>query len=205
MTGLTTTQLAQSLDLTKGRISQLVASGRLDGCFTGDGRARRFDLDACAAALNKSLDKGQSLGNGAKTKRKIKELTASAIPETASPKPDAPLPARDPDRYELAKIQIAEEEARRKRRQNAEAEGHFVLAAEVERQIAQQIGQEVAEFETALRDGARAVADRLGVDYRTTRQILIEGWRDHRQARADALAARAASGTMGAEEEAEDI
>ena len=39
------TTLAQRLGVSKARISQYVAQGTLAGCFTGEGRARRFDLD----------------------------------------------------------------------------------------------------------------------------------------------------------------
>lgn len=197
MAGLTATGLAEQLGLSKGRISQLVADGRLDGCYSGEGRARRFDLGACVEALNRKLDPGQMLGNGAETKRRIAELDLGEDDEDDSQPTGAParksdtLAPRDPDRYELARIQKVEEEARRLRRANAEADGTMVLAATVRRQVARQIGQEVAEFETVLRDAARRVADRLGVDYRTVRQVLIDSWRDHRGARATKLAEQA--------------
>ena len=53
------TQLATELGITKGRVSQYVSEGKLDGCFTGDGRARRFDVGKVRAALDQRLDPGQ--------------------------------------------------------------------------------------------------------------------------------------------------
>ncbi|MCB1341091.1 MAG: hypothetical protein KDK24_08500 [Pseudooceanicola sp.] len=209
MAHLTASQLAAELNLSKGRISQLVADGRLDACYSGEGRGRRFDLQACADALNRKLDPGQMLGNGAATKQRLAAVRADETDEDADPiRPDRPgdvLTPRDPDRYELARIQKVEEEARKLRRSNAEAEGTVVLAASVSRQVAQQISQEIAEFETVLREAARRIADRLGVDYRTARQIMVETWREHRGARTEALAARASSARMDDEERAADI
>ncbi|SMO98971.1 hypothetical protein SAMN06265173_14817 [Thalassovita litoralis] len=206
MVGLTATQLAEELGLTKGRVSQLVAAGRLDGCFSGDGRGRRFDLQACVSLLGRNLDAGQMLGNGASTKRRLSELQSGAgdtEPAEFVPRSGTELHPKDSDRYELARIQKVEEEARRLRRANAEAEGTVVLASAVRRQVTQQIGQEIAEFETVMREAARQMADRFGVDYRAARQVLVEAWRAHRGTRQAKLSERASTTEMSdAEQEA---
>jgi len=217
---LTTTELAGALQVTKGRVSQWVKEQKVAGCYHGEGRARRFDLAKVAAALGKTLEPGQMMGNGAATRSRLKEirqggkgareddgLNLDAVDEEDAPpgKPvlrdGALLPQADPDRYELARIQKAEEEARRLRRQNQEAEGAFVLASEVEQAVARQMAQEIAEVETVLRDGARAVADRLGVDFKTVRLILVEAWRGHRGQRSQLLAQEANGRPMTAAEQ----
>lgn len=187
MTTLTTTQLAAQLGLSKGRISQYVSSGRLDGCYRGDGRARRFDLDKVSAALRGDLDPGQMMGNGAKTKAALKEIGAGSKAPAQSQRRDGELSPKDPDRYELARIQKVEEEARRLRRLNAEADGLYVLASEVESDVAKQIGREIAEFENVLKESARIVADTLGVDFKSVRKILIDEFRAHRKNRSAVL------------------
>ncbi|PKP67930.1 MAG: hypothetical protein CVT83_07585, partial [Alphaproteobacteria bacterium HGW-Alphaproteobacteria-5] len=160
------------MGLSRARISQYVSEGKLDGCYSGEGRARRFDPGAVAKALGRRLDVAQMLGNGAETKRALATLQERGQ-DTPAPAPKSrqidggELVEKDPDRYELARTQKTEEEARKLRRLNAEAEGTFLLASEVERQIARQMAQEIAEFETVLRDGARRVADKLGVDFKT--------------------------------------
>ena len=35
---MNSTQLAQELGISKGRVSQYVAQGKLDGCFSGEGK-----------------------------------------------------------------------------------------------------------------------------------------------------------------------
>ncbi|MCV2870645.1 hypothetical protein OEW28_18690 [Defluviimonas sp. WL0002] len=210
MPHLTTTELAAELSVTKGRVSQWVSQGVLEGCYTGAGRARRFDLEKVAESLGRKLDKGQMLGNGLKTRRAIREVTAGeAEKKPAEPgKParkDGPLGEGDPDRMELAKIQIAEENLRKVRRDNEAAEGHYVLASEVERQTRQILAQEIAEVENVLRDGAREIADRLGVDFKSARKILIDRWRDHRRTRTEALQAAADAADLTDAERKADI
>lgn len=210
---LTTTELAARLQVTKGRVSQYVSAGKLDGCFTGEGRARRFDLQMVCEALGRTLDFGQMMGNGAGTRRALAEIrddeggdeaAPPASTKTGKPRDGAELPQGDAGRYELARAQKAEEEARRLRRQNLQDEGRYVLAEEAERQVARVLAQEIAEFEAVLRAGARAIADRLGVDFKTARQILIETWRGHRSERAAQLAQDAGAGQMTSAELAAD-
>lgn len=206
---LTASELAAKLGVSKGRVSQYVSAGKLDGCFRGDGRDRRFDLAAVAAALGKRLDPGQMLGNGAATRKALRDLEAdeddAAVPPPPSRRSDGPLPAQDPGRYELARIQTAEENLRRIRRTNELDDGTLVLAAEVDRQVARAMMKEIGQFEAVLRDGARTIADRLGVDFKVARQILLDTWRKHRSDRADALAEEAAVAEMTDDERAADI
>ncbi|SDX81531.1 hypothetical protein [Roseicitreum antarcticum] len=202
MGNLTASDIANHFDVSRARVSQWVSEGKLDGCYQGEGRSRRFDAAAVATALGKTLDPGQLMGNGAQTRRQIRSQGSDA--PTPAPKKDALLAASDPDRYELARIQNAEEDARRKRRDNQRDEGRWVLAEEVQRQSAKALAQEIAQFETVLRDGARAVADRFGVDYREARALLMDLWRTHRVIRTDRLTEQVASVDMSAAEMEDD-
>lgn len=194
-------QLAEVLGVSRARVQQYVAQGKLDGCFTGEGRGRRFDLDQVAARLGRALHPGQMLGNGAGTKRALQALNDGSAPQIVPraparvpegmPQRDGELPRNDPDRYELARTQKAEEEARRLRRENQLAEGSLVLASEVERQVARRMAQELAEVDNVLRDAARRLADTMGVEFRAARKVLVDTWRAHRAGRAEALDAEA--------------
>lgn len=205
MTLLSATALAEQIGVTKGRISQYVAEGKLDGCFEGDGRNRRFDLSKAAAALGKRLDPGQLMGNGAGTKKAIGLLDAGSVPEPRRAAGASQLPSDDSDRYNMARTLKAEEEARRLRRQNAEAEGSYVLASEVAIQTRRQIAQEVSEFENVIRDAARQVADECEVDFKVVRTIMLKTFRAHREKRAAALERTAEAAGMTAAEEAGQI
>ncbi|WP_323041136.1 hypothetical protein [Gemmobacter sp.] len=208
------TELAAQLGLSKARVSQYVSQGVLDGCFEGDGRSRRFDPDRVKAALKRNLDPGQMLGNGSKTRAALKaeprpmSAIAAAISEPRTPVStytDGALSASDLDRYELARIQSAEEDARKKRRENEREEGRWVLADEVQRQTARAIAQEVAQFETVIRDAARAAADHFGLDFREVRKVLMDQWRSHRGIRASDLETAADQANMTETEKAEQV
>lgn len=214
MAMINSTQLATELGVSKARVSQYVSEGKLAGCYTGEGRSRRFDLAKCAAALGKRLDPGQMMGNGSATKAALSKIQSDDAPRAkplTEPRRQSgsgaeAITGTDPDRYELARIQKAEEEARKLRRQNAEAEGHYILASEAAQMTTKLIAQEIAEFETAvIRDGSRMVADKLGVDFKTVRQIMVEAWRGHRAGRAEALTAQADAAELTEIEDAENI
>jgi len=210
-------ELARRLGVSRARVSQYVSQGKLHGTYTGDGPHRRFDVAAAARQLGRVLHPGQMLGEGAATRQRLRELTAGngesdlrlpaprPAPVDAGLRDGAELPRGDLDRYELARTQKAEEEARRLRRQNLEAEGTFVLAASVEAQVARLLAQEVAEMEGAIRDGARKVADELGVDFKRVRRLLTEVWRAHRATRAAALAGQAEAAGMADDEAGADV
>ncbi len=207
---LTASELADKIGLSKGRITQLVTSGKLAGCFVGEGRNRRFDLDKSVRALKGGLDRAQMLGNGAETKRRLGELSSPAAegeeaPRSTAPRSDSPLLAGDSDRYELARAAKAEEDLRAMRLRNGREEGLYVYASEVERQVASMLSQEIAEFENVLRDGARAVADQLGVDFKAARKILIDHWRQHRAKRSTQLAQDANGAELLPTEQENDI
>lgn len=211
MQTLNATELAARLNLSKGRISQLVSEGRLEGCFSGDGRSRRYDPEMVALKLKGSLDQGQMLGNGAATSKAISDVLAGGSGETPAQKPasgkssDGALPESDDDGYRMARQAKLSEEVRRIRRQNELDEGTMVLASEVERQVEKVLGQEIAQVEEMLRTGARAVADKFGVDFRAVRQILLEVWRAQRQVRSVGLDEQADAAEMSDAEKAADI
>lgn len=210
MTGVSASDLARELGVSRGRVSQYVSAGQLDGCYSGDGRARRFDLSLVASALGRRLDRGQMLGNGAATKAALQKISFendAGDDGGADSPPVAPisyargtgateLPPGDVSGYDMARTQIAMEDARRKRRDNLVAEGQYVLADEAARQVSRAIGQEIREFETVLRDGARRIADTLGVDFLQARQLLIGQFRAHRSSRAAILQDQAQSEPM---------
>ncbi len=193
---LRASELADKLQVSRGRVSQLVAGGKLDGCFEGDGAGRRFDLAKSAEALGKRLDPGQMLGNGAGTRRALKEITAhQELHKAEAPRKlteSVPLTPMDLDRYELARTAKAEEDLRTARLRNGREEGLYVLASEVERQVSRLLGQEMRETEAFLKEVARKLADQMQVDFKVAKKVLMDSWRGHRQGRADALDGAAA-------------
>lgn len=181
MTQVSSSELAIRLDVSKGRVSQWVTEGKLRGCFTGDGRARRFDLDAVLVALGRNLDTAQSLGNGRAT---LAAIGAIADPELPDDLDDDGLTNVNKARYDTARTMLIEERARAARYDNAQREGSLVLVSEVEAQVLAQIGLEMAQIESFLRAAAKDVASATGADARKVRAALTAAWRRHRGERA---------------------
>lgn len=194
MPTVTASELAKVLDVSKGRISQYVGEGKLEGCYSGEGRGRRFDLAKCADALGRTLDPGQMMGNGSGTAEAIRGLAGSSPATVAPTEPrEATLPRADAeaDRYQRARADIAETQAVQGRLKLAEMEGRYVLATEVDLQVRRAIASEIAEFETVLRTGAQKVAAEFGLEAPAVRAILTTLWRSHRARRAEVAAAQA--------------
>ncbi len=204
---MTATELARELGVDKSRVSQYVREGKLDGCFVGEGRNRRFDLERVAQRLNRTLHPGQLLGNGASTKQALRQIAADANTEVPvrTAREGSVLPEADPDRYELARIQKLEEEARALRRRNAEAEGIYVLASEAALQTTRLVAQEIAEVEAVLRESARRIADEMHVEFKTARDIMLRTWREHRSGRTSLLQGHAEAAELSEAERAADI
>lgn len=202
--GLRAVELAQQLGLSKGRISQLVGEGRLNGCYEGDGTHRRFDPVKVAVALQAKLDAAQMLGNGAGTKRALRAILQEQPAPTFHPKSEQMSPS-DPDRYELARSAKAEEELRAMRLRNGREEGQYVLASEVDRNVSRVVAQNLAETEAFMKEVAALVAGKMGIDQRQVRQIILDGWREFRTNRAKDLAAAADDADLSDIELAEQI
>lgn len=210
---VTGSELARIFGVSKQRVHQWVKEGKLAGCYDGEGHHRRFDLGKCADALGKRLDPGQLMGNGATTKEALMKIQRRDVP-TANPLTDqvdgtgsgsGPTSGLDPDSFEAVRIQKTQEETRRLRRINAESEGRYVLATEAAQATTRLLAQEIAQFETALRNGSWMVADKLGVDFKTVRQLMVEAWRGHRNDRSAALDALAEGTELSEAERSEDI
>jgi excisionase family DNA binding protein len=203
MTELNTTELAVRLGVSKGRVSQWVSEGKLRGCFTGDGRNRRFNLEAVGVALGKTIDIAQGLGNGRKTLQAI-SAEEIAADELTGDELDG-LTNAQKARYDAARTMLVEERARAARYDNSQREGTLLLAAEVERQVIAQIGQEMAAFESYIRAAAKVVADANNLSPRAVRQQLLQVWRQHRGERATGAEARAAKAKATTAEKAADF
>lgn len=205
MTTVNASGLAKALDVSAGRISQYVSERKLDGCFVGEGRARRFDLEKCAAALGRTLDAGQMMGNGAGTAKALRDLAAPDLDLSEDRDGAASIPRADPDadRYQRARADMAEQKATEGRLKLAELEGRYVLATEAALEVRRALAAEVTEFETVLRTAAQQIAAEHGLDAPTVRAVLVKAWREHRQRRADLAAAQAESAEFSDAEAAE--
>lgn len=199
MNNLTTTALAKELGVTPGRVSQMVASGQLDGCYSGEKRDRRFDLDKCAVRLNKVLHPGQMMGNGRRTKKRLHQKIAPTASQGNI------LSLNSNTSYDAARTQKAIEEARTLKRKNEEQAGRYVLASEVELTISRLLIQEISEIEVFLKKVARKLSDKYNLNFRLIRKEIMDDFRMQRVARDKALKGKAKTKKLSTTEKKADI
>lgn len=195
----TAKELAGALSVSKSRVSQMVAEGKLAGCFTGEGRQRRFDPVKAARALNMTTDFGQSLGNGSAGRAARAEILGGTPPDA---KPDTVLPRHDPDTAALLQEQIKAEDLKTKRRRNAQEDGTAILASAAAAQITAAIAQINADIAQMLNQAARTIADEFDVDFSAAKATLKRVHREHREKQAALAAKRAGAATFTSDEKA---
>lgn len=191
MGGVTAARLAEILGVSRGRVSQLVSEGKLDGCYAGEGRARRFDVHKCAQALDRKLDLGQRMGNGAGTADAIQRLRAATDMEAVEPGSALPRAAdgdADANRYQRARAELAEARALKERLNLAATEGRYVLASEVELSTKRAIAAEIAEMEAFVRQAAERIAVEHELPAAEVKATLRGLWRAHRERRSRSAA-----------------
>lgn len=132
-----------------GRVSQWVAAGLLADALVGEGRAAQIDVERADAALRRSLDVAQVMGQG----RTLPPPPAAAPVVAAAPAAPGPLlPVADDDaaRMQRAKANSAEMTAERQRRELLEERGVYVRAAEARNAFSRALAGWVSATETFL-------------------------------------------------------
>lgn len=143
----TKSEFAAMVNLSPGRISQLIKDGRISpGALEGEGRNARIIVDRAKSELARTLDPSQSFGlNGMKTRA---ALTGAATPPL-SPVPDTSQMILQ-EKLVQARLQTL-----RMQRDEALEEGRYILADEAKAKIAAAASQTLAILET----GQSAMAD----------------------------------------------
>lgn len=181
-------EFARMVNLSPGRVSQMISEGKISDCLVGEGREQRIDADKAIEKLKLRRDPGQALGNGAKA-----QLNAPA-PAAA---PAAPAPPSESDDISLklqrAKLEEAEFRNRKLREEALARAGTYVLADDVKAETARLASRLLQLFETGLMDVATEIASTFKLPQRDVLHMLKTKIRDVRTNVSAELAAEAAS------------
>jgi len=180
-------KFARMVNLSPGRVSQMISEGKISDCLVGEGREQRIDADKAIEKLKLRRNPGQALGNGAKA-----QLTAPA-PAAA---PAAPAPPSESDDISLklqrAKLEEAEFRNRKLREEALARAGTYVLAEDVKAETARLASRLLQLFETGLMDVATEIASTFKLPQRDVLHMLKTKIRDVRTNVSAELAAEAA-------------
>ncbi len=170
----TKAEFAAMSGVTKGRVSQWLRTGKIDGAaIVGEGRHARIDVEAARRQLDARLDVSQRLGANGKAK----------LDGVSSDPTDAAI-----KRQRLAQLELANERARA---EAAASAGRYVEADVMRQELGRVAGRLVAAFEGALPELAAAIAAGSGLPQRDALHALRGAWRAVR-ARLAGLEAEAA-------------
>jgi hypothetical protein len=158
-------EFARMVNLSPGRVSQLIKDGRIADCLVGEGREARVDAEKAIEKLKLRRDLGQALGNGAKT-----QLVMPA-PTTA-----APMAISESDEISLklqrAKLEEAEFRNRKLREEQRARAGTYVLAEDVKAETARLASRMLQLFESGMMDVATEIASTFKLPQRDVLHML---------------------------------
>lgn len=176
-------EFAKLVNLSPGRVSQLITAGKLKGALVGDGRSARVDVDKARDALKLRLDPGQRLGNGAETR----------LGEDTSDDLDLKL--------KQAKLAQAEAGNRRAREDELTRRGVYVRAEHASAEAGKLASTILQMFEGGLTDVAAEIAAEFKLTARDVTHLMRKRFRDVRARVSEQLASEAAGITQLIEEE----
>lgn len=175
---------ASMIGVSKGRVSQYIADGKLTGSsLVGRGRTAKVRVERACEELRMTLDISQRLGNGIDTKLDLDQhpQRQPVMSHAAAPAP-APVitpQERKPPETLSAEAQIKQERlkslqfANRKAAVEEEAaSGRFILAADAQAQMTGIAGQMLQVFEGGLADFASAISEQFKVPHRDALHLL---------------------------------
>lgn len=179
-------EFARMVNLSAGRVSQMISEGKLSDCLDGEGRNARIHVEKAIEKLKLRRDPAQALGNGAKANL----VTPAAVPAPAA----APPTESDDISLKLQRAKLAEAEFRnRKLREEEKArEGIYVKAEDVQAETAKLATSLLQLFEGGLTEVATEISGAFKVPQRDVLHLLKKRFRDVRTNVSAQIAAEAA-------------
>ncbi len=159
----TKAEFAALSGVTKGRVSQWLRAGKIDGAaLVGEGRRARINIEVARRQLDARLDLSQRLG--ANGRAKLDGETAGQ----ADPTDAAIKSAR------LAQLERAVGKARA---EEAARSGRYIEADAARQEMGKIAGRVVASFEGGLPELASALAAHFQLPQRDVLHVLRTAWR----------------------------
>lgn len=206
-------QFAALIGVTPGRISQMIAEGKIDGAaLVGEGRSAKVRVEVARAQLRERTDLGQRLGNGLETRLDgaLNPVADAALavedPESAPRLTEAegldtlrsPTPAPQPppvdsvaDRLKQLKLSDAERRERQALEEDLARRGTYVRADHSRAALVGVAQTMLNVFEGSIADLAQALASRFEIPQRDVAHALRQEFRALRSRAADAARQKA--------------
>jgi hypothetical protein len=154
-------EFASRLGVTRGRVSQWLATRRIDGeAIVGEGRSARIDVKLARQQLADRLDIGQRLGANGRVRLALPDPTEAAIK------------AQRLRALELGNAKLTADA-------NA-LSGRYMLAGEVRQQYGNIASRLTATFEASFMPMANAIVASRAQTQRDVLRVMRSAWREAR-------------------------
>jgi hypothetical protein len=181
---------ARLKNVSGARVSQWIASGKLDGAaLVGEGRAAKIDVAIADEQLRQRLDLTQRVGNGLSTRLEAPEppqLPVADSPPAAAAAPSSPVNAIE-EQFKRERLEGLQRENRRKAEEEAARAGRFVDSQAARAEMAKIAGRVVSIVDGALPEIAAALAAKFAAPQRDVLHLLRAEFRNVRQRAATAM------------------
>jgi hypothetical protein len=205
-------QFAAHIGVSPGRISQMIAEGKIGPeAIDGTGLRAKIKVDIALQHLKQRLDPNQRFGLNGITTRLDHPAEAEPVvtaeeprpPPASSPLPD--LPPVDPveDRIKREKLRQAELVTARLEREDRAAHGAYMRTEAAREEMTRIAGALMTIFEGSLQDMSGALAAQFSISGRDALHLLRKEFRKVRE-RAAAAHREAAIALLETEEDSED-
>ena len=177
-------EFARLINVSPGRVSQMIAEGKIDrAAMVGEGRLARIRVDLAKAQIAERTDIGQRFGNGLGTQLEFDAGERRASAETA------PRPASDPvadaiKQERLRSLRLANE---REAESRLAEQGRYVLADDALAGFTRVAAAMLNVFEGGLGDLATAFAAKFGLSQRDALHLARTEFRAIRARAAEQL------------------
>lgn len=203
-------QFATRIGVSPGRISQMIAEGKIGPeAIDGGGLRAKIKVDVALQHLKQRLDPNQRFGlNGITTRLDQPGEPAALLPRQedprAAPISDVPPPI-DPveDRIKREKLRQAELVTAKLEREDRAAHGAYLRTEVAREEMTRIAGALMTIFEGSLQDMSGALAAQFSISSRDTLHLLRQEFRKVRE-RAAAAHREAATTLPETEEDSED-
>lgn len=184
-------EFAARVNISPGRVTQLISEGKIrPDAIRGEGRGAKLVLELALAQYRAGRDVGQALGNGAHARTFLPDAPSAAptpLPidpasRTAAESSASTLPVVDPVAERIQKERLEQERIKteRMRREEALAEGRYMLTDDAVAQMNQVASTVVRIFEGGLSDLATAISARFALPQRDVMHELQKAFREVR-------------------------
>lgn len=171
---LSKSEFAAHIGVTPGRISQMIAEGKISGpAIRGEGRAARIVVDVAKRQIGDRTDVGQRFGNGLDTRLDVGGGEAPPVQTTIGPT-NAVRESRDPlaEQIKTEKLRQLQFTTRRQAEEERARAGLYVRADQTAASMARLAGGMITVFEGGLGDLAQAISARFQIPTRDVAHLL---------------------------------